>query len=78
MNRRSLFGGLLGVAVTPVAAIAGPVTKCFKQVQNSVDWTVPNNVTKVKVQSWAKDGTDIIDTHFSVKPGQVFHIEVAK
>lgn len=82
MNRRSLFSGLAAAGaalVTPVAmAMAAPNTRCFKQDQNSVDWTVPTNVKKIRVQSWSKDGNEVIDTHFSVKPGQSFRIEVAK
>lgn len=79
MNRRALFSGLIGVVATPIAVVAASAstTRCFKQDQNSVNWAVPNNVKKIRVQSWSKEGKEVIDTHFSVRPGQRFRIEVA-
>lgn len=73
MYRRSLFLGLLGVVMAPVAARAAS-TKCFKQDTNTVEWTVPKDIKKIRVQSWSKDGDEVIDTHFRVRPGQKFKI----
>lgn len=74
MYRRSLFLGLLGAVVAPVAARAAATTKCFKQDTNTVDWTVPKDIKRIRVQSWSKEGDEVIDTHFRVRPGQKFRI----
>ena len=79
MNRRALFGGLIGALALPATAMAAKTTsRCYEQGKNSVRWTVPDNIKRIRVQSWSKDGNEVIDTHFSVKPGQVFQINVAK
>lgn len=76
MDRRSIFGGLAALLAMPIAAKAATAKKCFNQDQNSVQWTVPKNITKIRVRSWSKERGEIIDTHFSVKEGQVFRIDV--
>lgn len=73
MYRRSLFLGLVGAMVAPIAARAA-TTKCFKQDQSTVDWTVPKDIKRIRVQSWSKEGDEVIDTHFRVRPGQKFKI----
>lgn len=78
MDRRALFGGLLGVLSMPAMAAAAKNTRCYEQGKNSVRWTVPDNIKRIRVQSWSKEGNEVIDTHFSVKPGQVFQIDVVK
>lgn len=76
MDRRSIFGGLIALIATPIAATAATAKKCFNQDQNSVQWTVPKNITKIRVRSWSKERKEVIDTHFSVREGQVFRIDV--
>lgn len=76
MDRRSIFGGLIALIATPIAAKAATAKKCFNQDQNSVEWRVPKNITKIRVRSWSKERKEVIDTHFSVREGQVFRIDV--
>lgn len=76
MDRRSIFGGLAALLAMPIAAKAAPAKKCFNQDQNSVQWTVPKGIRKIRVRSWSQERGEIIDTHFTVKEGQVFRIDV--
>lgn len=79
MDRRGLFGGLAGIIALPfLSKAADAATRCYDQSKNSVKWTVPGGIDRIRVRSWSKDGNEVIDTHFSVKPGQVFQIDVVK
>ena len=79
MDRRSLFAGLAGIISLPfISKAADAESRCYEQGKNSVKWTVPNGINRIRVRSWSKDGDEVIDTHFSVKPGQVFQINVVK
>lgn len=82
MDRRFAFTGLASLAATLLAsrsAAAAPNQACVKtNSKDSVSWTVPANIRKIRVQSQSKDGAEIIDTHFSVRPGQTFVISVVK
>lgn len=62
MNTKILLAALL--IVTPIAAYAGAAKK----------WVVPENVTRIQVKSWTKDGEKVFSYNFDVEPGQVFEI----
>lgn len=78
MDRRNLFGGLVaavgGILLTKPALSQSK--NCYTKDKNSVRWTVPSDIRRIKVRSWSKDGDEVIDTHFRVRPGQVFQIDV--
>lgn len=76
MDRRSIFGSLVALAAFPATAFAASSKKCFNQDQNSVEWTVPKGIKKIRVRSWSNERGEIIDTNFRVKEGQVFRIDV--
>jgi hypothetical protein len=78
LTRRKLFAGLAGAVSAPIlATVANAAPHCYSGNKNSVQWTVPTDIKRIRVHSWDKDGNDLIDTHFSVKPEQVFKIDVA-
>lgn len=77
MYRRALFLGLIGAAVAPFTARASS-KQCFEKNKDNVVWTVPEDITRIRVESWAKDGSEVIDTHFRVRPGQKFKISAVK
>ena len=69
LSRRKLFAGLVaGVsAAVPAAATTG-------SSQKSVTYMVPKGIRRIRVRSWKGD-REIIDTHFTVEPGQMFRID---
>lgn len=82
MDRRSVFAGLAALVPTLLAARTADAAAnqaCVKtNSKDSVSWTVPAGISKIRVQSRSRDGVEIIDTHFSVKPGQTFNISVVR
>lgn len=70
LSRRKLFAGLAaGVsAVVPAAAATTGSS------QKSVTYMVPKGIRRIRVRSWKGD-REIIDTHFTVEPGQMFRID---
>ena len=71
LSRRKLFSGLVAgvAAVTPAAAATSAS-------QRSVTYMVPKNVRKIRVRSWKGD-REILNTSFSVEPGQMFRIDAS-
>lgn len=71
LSRRKLFGSLVAgvAAVTPAVAATGTS-------QKSVTYMVPKGIRRIRVRSYKGD-REIIDTHFSVEPGQIFKIDAA-
>jgi len=74
LSRRKLFSGLVAgvAAVTPAVAATSPAGTS----QKSVTYMVPKGIRRIRVRSWKGD-REIIDTHFSVEPGQMFKIDAA-
>lgn len=68
LSRRDLFSGMLAGAASamPVAAEAA--------AKKSVTYMVPTNVKRIRVRSWKGD-REILNTSFSVEPGQMFRID---
>lgn len=66
------------LSVPFVTKASSAASRCYEQGKNSVSWTVPDGIRRIRVRSWSKEGDEVIDTHFSVKPGQVFQIDVVK
>lgn len=72
MDRRKWFLGL-GALVFGGAASASTNANSGAR---SATYTVPKGITRIRVRSW--EGKDeVLDTHFSVKPGQIFRIDAA-
>ena len=70
MDKRAfILGGLtlpfVGVATAAAAKLKGRV----------VTWTVPKDVTRIRVRSWGADGQKNIDRKLDVEPGERFEIE---
>jgi hypothetical protein len=70
MNRRNLF---LGIAASAVTAV--PAKSSNAGTKRSATYTVPAGIKHIRVRSWKKDGTEVLDTHFTVQPGQFFRID---
>lgn len=68
MFRRSV---LLGLTALPFFA-----TIAKTEERKSVTWKVPNNVKRIRVRAWDKEGNEVMDTNLNVKPDQVFKIDV--
>lgn len=62
MNTKILIAAL--IVMIPIAAYAGSAKK----------WIVPENVTRIQVKSWTKEGEKVFSYEFDVEPGQVFEI----
>ena len=79
IGRRGLVSGLaLLLPASLTGAAAGQKACVTTNRRDSVTWTVPQGIKRIKVRSWSKDGSEVIDTHFRVQPGQVFQIDVAR
>lgn len=71
MDRRKWFMGLGALVFGATAASAATKTN---PAAKSATYKVPAGITKIRVRSW--EGEDeVLDTHFSVKPGQIFRID---
>jgi hypothetical protein len=71
MNRRKWFMGLGALAAGATAASAATKTNAPSK---SATYTVPKGITRIRVRSW-EGQEEVLDTHFSVKPGQIFRID---
>jgi hypothetical protein len=63
MNKRLLFLGLLGLPFLSSKAEAA-----------KTKYTVPKNVTRINIKSWAPDGERVLNYTLDVLPGQVFEL----
>lgn len=71
MDRRKWFMGL-GALVFGAGAASAATTP--KSSAKSATYKVPPGITKIRVRSWEGE-EEVLDTHFSVKPGQIFRID---
>lgn len=77
ISRRGIIPAL--AMLLPASAAAASLQKPkIGNTRDGVSWTVPDGIKRIKVQSWSRDGDELIDTHFRVQPGQVFHITVVR
>lgn len=63
MNTKIVIAAL--IVLLPLTAYAAGSSK---------RWTVPENVTRIQVKSWTKEGEKVFSYEFDVEPGQVFEI----
>lgn len=63
MNTKIVIAALL--IAMPVAGYAAGTAK---------RWIVPENVTRIQVKSWTKEGEKVFSYEFDVESGQVFEI----
>lgn len=73
MNRRNWFMGIGALLVGTGSASASVNANTGAR---SVTYTVPKEITRIRVRSW-KGKKEVIDTHFTVEPGQIFRIDAA-
>lgn len=79
MKRRFIFAALAALVPGVASQARADAKSCIStNNKDSVSWTVPTSVKLIRVRSWSKDGDEVIDTHFRVRPGQVFQINVVK
>lgn len=78
ISRRGIIPALAMLLPASVAAAATQSKARIGNTKDGVSWTVPDGIKRIKVQSWSRDGDELIDTHFRVQPGQVFHITVVR
>jgi hypothetical protein len=71
MNKRTFLAAL---AALPF--ISAPVEAAKKA--RSVWYSVPRGYTKIRVVSWAPDGSKELDRTISVQPGQKFKVQAIK
>jgi len=71
MNKRNLLAALIALPFYNVVANAASAAK-------SVWYRVPTGYTKIRVVSWAPDGSKELDRVISVKPGQKFKVQAIK
>lgn len=73
MDRRKWVAGI--GALLASAGAASAATKQYSGAR-SVTYTVPPGIKRIRVRSW-KGKDEVIDTHFTVEPGQTFRIDAA-
>lgn len=71
MDKRSFLAGL--TALPFLAIVANAATT--KKAGQTVTWTVPKGVYRIRVRSWGADGSKNIDRKINVEPGERFQID---
>jgi hypothetical protein len=76
MNKRTL---LYSLSLLPFLSniVNGQQKKAIPS-DDDIMWKVPDGIKKIHIRSWSADGDEIMNRYISVKPGQVFKINVVK
>ena len=71
MNKRNFLAALVALPFFSATAEAAKKAR-------SVWYKVPKGYTKIRVVSWAPDGSKELDRTISVEPGQKFKVQAIK